>query len=136
MPSKQQAQNDFYTNYNSNIDFVSKSEVGHNVPSIFRTNEGQMAYDLAGDLFDHLLKNLEENSVTAVNAATTSWETVGSFRRFNQQEFVDDGLFGYAGLGEWGYLYYPDSCKSKSCKVHMHLHGCTIINQGFTTGLF
>lgn len=83
MPSKQQAQNDFYANYGSNIDFVSKSEVGHGVPSIFRSNEGQMAYDLAGDLFDHLLKNLENNSVTAINTASTPWETAGSLRRFN-----------------------------------------------------
>lgn len=95
-----------------------------------------MAYDLAGDLFDHLLKNLENNSVTTVNAATTSWETVGSLRRFNQQQFVDDGLFGYAGLGEWGYMYYPDTCKSKSCKVHMHFHGCSITHQGFTKDIF
>jgi poly(3-hydroxybutyrate) depolymerase len=97
-----------------------------------------MSYDLAGDLFDHLLKNLENNSLSTINAPTTSWESVGSFRRFNQQEFVDDGLFGYAGLAEWGYLYYPDSCKSisKSCKVHMHLHGCFDIHQGLTKDYF
>ena len=69
-----------------------------------------MTYDLAGDMFDHILKNLENNSVTTVNDGSSSWESLGSFRRFDQQEFVDDGFFGDAGLAKYGYMYYPDSC--------------------------
>lgn len=28
-------------------------------------------------------------------------------------------------MADYGYIYYPYKCyRSKSCKVHMHLHGC------------
>ena len=71
-----------------------------------------MAYDLAGNLFDHLLTNLANNAVSSINDPSTSWETLGSFRRFDQQEFVDDGFFGDGGLAKYGYMYYPESCKT------------------------
>lgn len=91
-----------------------------------------MAFDLSGDLFDHLLKNLEADAVTTIYDPSTYWDTLGSFRRFDQQEFVDDGFFEDAGLAKYGYIYYPENCKTQSCKVHMHLHGCLMIHQGLT----
>lgn len=28
------------------------------------------------------------------------------------------------GLAQWGYMYMPDKCLEKKCKMTMYLHGC------------
>jgi len=83
---------------------------------------------MAGDMFTHLFSNLPTNSVSTLNAPVADWRSAGTFRRFDQREFVEkDSMFDYDGLARYGYIYYPTSCKTKSCKVHMHLHGCSEI---------
>lgn len=40
----------------------------------------------------------------------------------------------FSGLAKFGYLYYPDACLQKECKLHMHLHGCAANEMGNTKG--
>ena len=28
-------------------------------------------------------------------------------------------------MSEYGFYYQPEACKTKSCKVHMYIHGCS-----------
>lgn len=138
IPAKQEALKDFYTNYGANIDFVSKADIGHEIPTIFDENN-DFTYDMAGDLLSHILTNLETNSIASLNEANADWESAGVLRRFNQWEFVSDvGMTKgkSSGLAKYGYVYYPDECITNQCKVHMHLHGCLDINQGFTKNLY
>jgi predicted esterase len=72
LPAKQEAQQDFYTNYSANLDYVSKDGIGHEIPSVVYDGT-TYTYDLAGDLFEHLLTNLENNSVSSINAYDSDW---------------------------------------------------------------
>lgn len=110
------------------MDYVSEDGIGHEVPSLYYIDpDYSYSYDLAGDLFEHLLTNLESNSVSSINDATSDWQSAGIYKRFLQTEFVDKNMFEFSGLARFGYVYYPNSCLTNSCKVHMHLHGCADI---------
>ena len=45
----------------------------------------------------------------------------GKLRKFSQKEFIDPKT--KSGMQEHGYLYYPTSCLSKTCSLHVSLHG-------------
>ena len=45
-------------------------------------------------------------------------------------EFIEAGLFEYTGFDKFGYVYYPNTCLEKKCKVHVVLHGCFQGHQG------
>jgi len=89
-------------------------------------------------MLTHLLTNIGTDSVASINPYNADWQSKGVFRRFDQTEFIDDGLLSlkFSGLAQYGYLYYPHSCILKSCKVHMMFMGCMTINQGFTKGFY
>lgn len=81
---------------------------------------------------DHILTNLEINPIQQLNEEAQDWRNAGVFRRFLQTEFIEAGMFEFSGLAKYGYVYYPESCIDEMCKIHMHLHACTDINQGAT----
>lgn len=66
--AKQEAQEDFYENYESNIKFVQMNDTGHEVPSLFNP-DNDYDYDMAGDLFTHILTNLVTDPISTLNAA-------------------------------------------------------------------
>ena len=136
---------------------MRKEKNGHYIPSEFFHNEynneffGQVfgkeqiwnrcgydgvteecTYDMVGAMFLHLFSNMPTNSVSSLNAPVADWRTNGTFRRFYQDEFIEKNFFEFDGLGRYGYVYYPNSCKKKACKIHMHLHGCTEIIRGLS----
>lgn len=149
----QDGQEEYYNNYNANVMKVIKEKNGHYVPSEFFHNEfnnefygilmgreqnwdrceaPDCTYDMAGDMFTHLFSNLPTNAVSSLNEPAADWRSAGTFRRFYQNEFIEAETFEFHGLARYGYVYYPNSCKTKSCKVHMHLHGCSEIIQGWS----
>ena len=85
-------------------------------------------YDMAGDLLEHLLTNLEKNPIKNLAPYDNDWASKGVLKKFFQSEFLDTTIFQIDGLDDFGYIYYPYRCidgSVESCKVHMHLHGCT-----------
>lgn len=68
-PVKQEAQSSFYNNYSADVEYVSKADLGHVVSSIFNGE----TYDLAGDMFTHLLFNVDTNPISTLNAADENW---------------------------------------------------------------
>ena len=74
------------------------------------------------------MTNLKSDSIPESDwaAGDSDWRNKGVFRKFWQEEFIDTWMWENNGLAEYGYVYYPYRCYdgSKSCKVHMHLHGC------------
>lgn len=62
----QEAQRDYYNNFNANVEYVTL-DVGHEIPSIFASNQilnpSNTAYDVSGLMFQHLMSNLPSNSI-------------------------------------------------------------------------
>lgn len=100
------------------------------MPTIFDSTYKTWDYDMAGDLFEHVLTNLQEDPIESLEEADLEYTSNGVWRRFDQQEFTDTGLFEFNGLAKWGYVFIPNACLTESCKVHLHTHGCQSINQG------
>ena len=75
-------------------------------------------------MFTHIFSNLENGSINSLNAYNEDWESNGVYRRFLQDEFVEKDFLEFSGLAKFGYVYYPNSCINKQCKLHMNLHGC------------
>ena len=59
-------------------------------------------------------------------AGDTDWKSKGVLKKFYQSEFKGSYIWDNDGLANYGYVYYPYNCYdgSKSCKVHLKLHGC------------
>jgi len=56
------------------------------------------------------------------------WNEKGKLMTFDQHEFLpscDEEALRKSGIGEHGYLYVPDVCFSKSCHLHIVLHGAS-----------
>jgi hypothetical protein len=106
--------------------------------------------DAAGNILKHLYVGADgQTLITAprdapgyerfgIGAARRSWLEKHLFK-FDQARFLenDSELIGRASLGEYGYLFVPDACKSglASCRLHIALHGCRMgtNRQGYTT---
>ncbi|WP_415886190.1 poly(3-hydroxybutyrate) depolymerase [Neptuniibacter sp. QD37_6] len=60
----------------------------------------------------------------------------GELIKFDQTPF-DSGE--YSSLDDIGYLYIPEDCRTKSCRVHVALHGCRqgaeFLRERFVTGV-
>lgn len=49
----------------------------------------------------------------------------GKIVKFDQSEFFSSkDEFSRSSMSSYGYLYVPDSCTKKKCKVHVVFHGC------------
>lgn len=140
-PLYQEAQNIFYNHFDADVEFVSKP-VGHELPSAFSSNQllnpSNSNYDVAGDLFKHIYSNLETDPIPVSSWAPgdADWWQKGVMKKFYQSEFLDTFVWELSGLAEYGYIYYPNQCYdgTKSCKVHMHLHGCGATVDGLFFG--
>jgi hypothetical protein len=71
-------------------------------------------YDAAGFVLKHIY-----GSLNPPNKKLT-----GSFKTFNQKDFVDGGIPALVGLADKGYAYVPRACNTKTCRVHIVFHGC------------
>lgn len=47
-------------------------------------------------------------------------QPAGTLVRFNQRPYIT----GRSGMADDGYLYVPQSCTGRSCRVHVAFHGC------------
>ena len=68
---------------------------------------------------------------------STNPYNVGSLNKFDQKEFVQDGwTFDETTLGDFGYVYVPEACQTKSCNLHFAFHGCnaSVINFAYNLG--
>ena len=64
-------------------------------------------YDAAGQLLEHLLGPLQPRQTAS-----------GTLRRVDQSDFKD------AEFLDEGFVYVPDQCTRKRCKLHVVFHGC------------
>jgi len=62
-------------------------------------------FDTAGEILTHLLPNIDGSTVQPKDL---DWMSKGQMMKFDQTEFVEFWDFGYTGLAEDGYVYYPD----------------------------
>ena len=74
-------------------------------------------YNLVGESFTFLFDNLNPPDDTGPFQ-------LGVLKEFSQSEFFEASIFEDIGLDEVGYIFYPEKCIKKSCKLHIHLHGC------------
>ena len=76
-----------------------------------------------------ILKNLKTGNIDSLKPMNYDWEEqqVGVLRQFSQYALTDSSIFDFHGLSDSGYIFYPKECAkgTKSCKLHIHLHGCT-----------
>ena len=76
-----------------------------------------------------ILRNLKTGSIDSFEPMNYDWEEqkVGVLRQFSQYALTDSSIFDFHGLSDTGYIFYPNECATglKSCKLHVHLHGCT-----------
>jgi poly(3-hydroxybutyrate) depolymerase len=72
-------------------------------------------YDAAGFLLKHIYGSLNPPNNNKLS---------GSFKSFNQEDFVDGGIPALVGLADKGYAYVPKACKTETCRVHVVFHGC------------
>lgn len=72
-------------------------------------------YDAAGFLLKHIYGSLNPPNNNKLG---------GSFKTFNQGDFVDGGIPALVGLADKGYVYVPKACKTETCRVHVVFHGC------------
>lgn len=67
-------------------------------------------FDMAGDILNHLYDNLKPKRKSDPE------------RLF---KFVQSKYDSYlAGMADSGYIYLPEACEAKDCRVHVFLHGC------------
>ena len=61
------------------------------------------------------------------NANETDYEKFGSWKEFDQNDFVDIG-FSFLTDDSWwedmGKVYIPNNCYVTTCRLHLALHGC------------
>mmetsp|Transcript_27278 Transcript_27278/g.49016 ORF Transcript_27278/g.49016 Transcript_27278/m.49016 type:complete len:323 (-) Transcript_27278:70-1038(-) len=76
---------------------------------------GFCLYDAAGDILQQLYGALKPK---------------GSSKSSNVFSFSQGSYVTGASMGDTGYIYVPDSCRSYNCRVHVAIHGCSM-----TTGL-
>ena len=76
-------------------------DIGHNWTSIYRSQSFQYTYcdllefdfckyDLAGNLLNHLLTNLETRPIQRLKAGDSDWKQNGVLKKFDQREFVKE----------------------------------------------
>jgi predicted esterase len=112
-PVYQEAQRDFFLNYNANVEFEQR-ETSHNIPT-----------DAAEKIFTHLYPNIEGSGISEI-ASDPEWEDKAVLRLFDQTEFIVDGSWeGITGLRDWGYVLYPNACidAETTCHIHFYFHG-------------
>ena len=59
--------------------------------------------------------------------------TKGTFGKFDQFEFAKELDADVPELRQWGFYYFPDACKEKSCQFQLTIHGCGMSAEEFST---
>jgi len=70
-------------------------------------------FDAAGELLGHLLGSLEPKQEPPP----------GRIRQFDQHPFLGE-IAAASGMADKGYIFFPESCESGGCQVHVVFHGC------------
>lgn len=65
----------------------------------------------------------------SLNAYDEDWQDKGILRRYSQADFNPASLFENDSLAPFGYVFYPKQCLHKTCRLHVHLHGCSWPNR-------
>jgi poly(3-hydroxybutyrate) depolymerase len=104
-----------------NLVYINDKPFAHHFPTIGNGSDcstseapfvGNCGYDAAGEILNHVTKNLEPR-VKAKSSNLFSFS----------QTFLAGDLA--KGLGETGYVYIPASCQQgESCDIHVNFHGC------------
>ena len=74
-------------------------------------------------MLQHLLNNVDHD-FTHLKDPDNDWEKKGEIIKFSQADFLPKKTTQKTGMQEFGYVYLPNSCKSKQCNLHISLHGC------------
>ncbi len=70
-------------------------------------------FDAAGELLAHLLGALAPKQEPPAERV----------RPFDQQPFLDNKAAA-SGMADEGYVFFPETCESGGCRVHVAFHGC------------
>lgn len=129
-PLKQESVRDYYQLAGANVVLNLIDNLWHGYPSVFWPdwNGTYKAFDGVGNILKHLFENLltGSESVTLLNPNTEAenYLNAGVLRKFSQTEFSEE-LIGFSEDIDYdGYVWIPNACLSKQCKVHMVFHGC------------
>ena len=67
-------------------------------------------------------------NTNAFNDNRTDYLTYGTWIAFSQREFMGGSVsswnFDDSRMAETGHVYVPHSCYTKTCRLHVSLHGC------------
>lgn len=101
----------------------------HAYPSIFwdASRNKYDTFDGFGNIIKHLLENLVSGSESVTLLSTGdkfNYLTAGVLRKFSQTEFSEEAVWGSEDLDYYGWVWIPNACLSKQCKVHVVFHGC------------
>ena len=74
---------------------------------------------------NHIYGRLDGTYTDSINAPDTqNWATDATLLKIDQSEFIDYGFFaGSPGIRTRGWLYIPNNCMSKQCRLMVFLHG-------------
>ena len=108
-----------------NESIVKKSECNSQDCAGFTDVVCNCGFDFAKKSLSHIFKNVPESSIAALQPKDSDWFNKGKLTTFDQHEFIEDKKWlEYTGLQKNGYLYYPNICIEKKCKLVVLLHGC------------
>ena len=71
-------------------------------------------------------QHIENSGISAENPVKDQdmkWEENGVLKKFDQREFVKPEEWKQSGLGDFGYLYYPNSCITQKCALQFVFSG-------------
>lgn len=120
-----QATSRFFTAYNAaGAAYAVQPGLGHGLP----TSDFGTACGLSAPPY---LNNCGVASVEAMlghllPSTASASSTQGRLLTFDQNEFVPllRRMWGTTSLDAAGYVYVPEQCTSRRCRVHVALHGC------------
>jgi poly(3-hydroxybutyrate) depolymerase/chitodextrinase len=112
----------YYGNYvpAANIAYKKDLDAEHAMPTDFFGNActtrgdpyiNNCRYDASGALLQWIYGTLQPRNTGA---------PIGTFVEFDQREFITAGH----GMGERGWVYVPQDCRTGSCRLHVVFHGC------------
>ena len=95
-------------------------------PLLYEGMISNCGYDFAGNTLKFLLPNIVGSEILEVNPPNKNWTSEAILLKFSQKEFMNETIWQFSGLDEFGYVLFPKTCKSlkNNCKVHVILHGC------------
>mmetsp|Transcript_1239 Transcript_1239/g.1976 ORF Transcript_1239/g.1976 Transcript_1239/m.1976 type:complete len:323 (-) Transcript_1239:49-1017(-) len=70
--------------------------------------------DSAGKILEHIYGKLNPK---------VSYKSSNIYS-FKQKPYFSDSDWSGSSMADTGYIYIPEVCKNKECKVHLVLHGC------------